>query len=38
MQNLPGIETVEQAREMLLEMDEEQEITATSGEAAINIK
>ena len=38
MQNLPKIETVEQAREVLLEMDEEQEITATSDEGEINIK
>ena len=38
MQNLPKIETLEQAREMLLEMDEEQEITATSDEGEINIK
>lgn len=38
MQNLPRIETVEQAREVLLEIDEEQEITPTSGEAVINIK
>jgi hypothetical protein len=38
VQNLPSIETVEQAREVLLEMDEEQKITATSSEAVINIK
>ena len=32
MQNLPNIEVVEQAREVLLEMYEEQEITAESDE------
>jgi hypothetical protein len=37
VQNLPRIETVEQAREVLLEMDEEQEIMATSSEAVISI-
>ena len=38
MQNLPKIETVEQAREVLLGMGEQQEITATSDEGAISIK
>jgi hypothetical protein len=32
MQNLPKIETVDQAREVLIEMDEEQEITAELDE------
>jgi hypothetical protein len=32
MQNLPKIETVEQAREVLNEMDEEQEITVELDE------
>jgi hypothetical protein len=32
MQNLPKIETVEQAREVLIEMDEEQENTAELDE------
>jgi len=32
MRNLPKIETVEQAREVLNEMDEEQEITAELDE------
>ena len=32
MQNLPEIETVEQAREVLNEMDEEQELTAELDE------
>ena len=38
MQNLPKIETVEQAREVLLRMDEQQEIVATSDEGEISIK
>ena len=32
MQNLPKIETVEQAREVLIQMNEDQEITAESDE------
>lgn len=32
MRSLPRIETLEQAREALLEMDDGQEITAESGE------
>ena len=38
MQNLPNIETVEQAREVLTEMDEEQEIMAESDEWKASIK
>ena len=38
MQNLPKVETVEQAREVLPEMAEQQEITATSDEGKISIK
>lgn len=38
MQNLPKIETVEQAREVLLAINREQEITAASGEGAVHIK
>jgi hypothetical protein len=38
MQNLPNIETVEQAREVLTEIDEEQEITAESDERKASIK
>jgi hypothetical protein len=38
MRNLPKIETVEQAREVLLEMDEEQEITVELDEWKANIK
>ena len=38
MQNLPKIETVEQAREVLLGMDEEQEITAELDEWKASIK
>jgi hypothetical protein len=38
MQNLPKIETVEQAREVLNEMDEEQEITAELDEWKASIK
>ena len=38
MQNLPKIETVEQARETLVGMDEGRELTATSDEGSINIK
>jgi len=37
MQNLPKIETVEQAREALIEMDIEQEITAELDEWEANI-
>ena len=37
MQNLPKIETVEQAREVLIEMDEEQEITAELDEWTASI-
>jgi hypothetical protein len=38
MQNLPKIETVEQARDVLIEMDEEQEITAELDEWKASIK
>jgi hypothetical protein len=38
MRNLPKIETVEQAREVLLGMDEEQEITAELDEWKASIK
>jgi hypothetical protein len=38
MQNLPKIEPVEQAREALIEMDEEQEITAELDEWKATIK
>ena len=38
MRNLPKIETVEQAREVLLEMGEEQEITAELDEWKASIK
>ena len=38
MRNLPKIETVEQAREALIEMDEEQEITVESDEWIASIK
>ena len=38
MRKLPKIETVEQARGVLLEMDEEQEITAESDEWKASIK
>lgn len=38
MQNLPRIETVEQAREVLAGMDVEQEITAESDEWKASIK
>ena len=38
MRNLPKIETVEQAREVLIEMDEGQEITAALDEWKANIK
>jgi hypothetical protein len=38
MRNLPKIETVEQAREVLIEMDEEQEITVELDEWKANIK
>jgi hypothetical protein len=38
MQNLPNIVTAEQAREVLTEMDEEQEITAESDEWKASIK
>jgi hypothetical protein len=38
MQNLPKIETVEQAREVLLGMGEEQEITAELDEWKASIK
>lgn len=37
-QELPKIETPEQAREVLLGMDEQQEITAESGEWRASIK
>jgi hypothetical protein len=38
MRNLPKIETLEQAREVLLGMDEEQEITAELDEWKASIK
>ncbi len=38
MRNLPRIETVEQAREVLLGMEEEQEITAELDEWKASIK
>jgi hypothetical protein len=38
MRNLPKIETVEQAREVLIEMDVEQEITAELDEWKASIK
>jgi hypothetical protein len=38
MQNLPKIETVEQAREVLKEMDAEREITAELDEWKASIK
>ena len=38
MRNLPKIETVEQAREVLTEMDEDQEITVELDEWKANIK
>jgi hypothetical protein len=38
MQYLPKIETVEQAREVLIGMDEEQEITVESDEWIASIK
>jgi len=38
MRNLPKIETLEQAREVLLGMDEEQEITAEFDEWKASIK
>ena len=38
MRNLPKIETVEQAREVLIEMDEEQEITAELDEWKASIR
>ena len=38
MRNMPKIETVEQAREVLLGMDEEQEITAELDEWKASIK
>jgi hypothetical protein len=38
MQNLPKIETVEQARETLIEMEVEQEITAELDEWKATIK
>jgi len=38
MQNLPKIETVEQARETLIEMEVEQEITAELDEWKASIK
>lgn len=38
MQSLPKIETVEQAREVLLEIDEQQEITAELDEWTASIK
>ncbi len=38
MQELPRIETLEQAREVLLGMDEQEEITAESGEWKASIK
>ena len=38
MQNLPKIETVEQAREVLIEMDEEQDITAELDQWKASIK
>ena len=38
MQNLPKIETVEQAREALIEMEVEQEITAELDEWKATIK
>ncbi|MGI8539506.1 MAG: hypothetical protein ACR2N0_06960 [Rubrobacteraceae bacterium] len=37
MRNLPRIETLEQARETLVEMDDGQEITAGSGESEATI-
>jgi len=38
MQNLPNIESVEQAREALIEMDVDQEITAELDEWKASIK
>lgn len=38
MRNLPNIETVEQAREVLLGMEEEQEVTAELDEWKASIK
>jgi hypothetical protein len=38
MRNLPKIETVEQAREVLIQMDEDQEITAELDEWKASIK
>ncbi len=38
MEGLPKIETLEQARELLLGMDEQQEITAISNELSVSVK
>lgn len=38
MQGLPRIETLEQARELLLGMDEQQEITTGTDEQGVTIK
>ncbi len=38
MEGLPKIETLEQARELLLGMDENQEVTASSDRRSVSIK